>query len=87
MLSVSRWTPHHYSVNGSFLRVRQGKQWDCPGGTSGKESCQLGDAGLILGWGNPLGQPTSILLPGKFHGQRSLVGYSSWGCKESDTAE
>ena len=29
---------------------------------------------------------SSILL-GKFHGQRSLVGYSPWGCKESDTTE
>ena len=28
-----------------------------------------------------------VLLPGKFHGQRSLVGYSPWGCKESDTTE
>ena len=26
-------------------------------------------------------------LPGKSHGQRSLAGYSSWGPKESDTAE
>ena len=32
-------------------------------------------------------QPTPIFLPGKFHGQRSLVGYSPWGCKESDTTE
>ena len=24
-----------------------------------------------------------VLLPGKFHGQRSLVGYSQWGLKES----
>ena len=32
-------------------------------------------------------QPTPVLLPGKFHGQRSLVGYSQWGCKESDTTE
>jgi len=31
--------------------------------------------------------PTPVLLPGEFHGQRSLVGYSSWGCKESDTTE
>ena len=30
-------------------------------------------------------QPTSVFLPGEFHGQRSLVGYSPWGCKESDT--
>ena len=27
------------------------------------------------------------LLPGKSHGQRSLVGYSPWGRKESDTTE
>ena len=32
-------------------------------------------------------QPTPVLLPGKFHGWRSLVGYSPWGCKESDTTE
>ena len=25
-----------------------------------------------------------VLLPGKFHGQRSLVGYSPWGCTQSD---
>ena len=28
--------------------------------------------------------PTPLFLPGEFHGQRSLVGYSPWGCKESD---
>ena len=28
--------------------------------------------------------PTPVLLLGKFHGQRSLAGYSLWGCKESD---
>jgi len=32
-------------------------------------------------------QPTPVLLPGKFHGQRSLVGYSPWGHKELDTTE
>ena len=32
-------------------------------------------------------QPTPVLLPGKSHGQRSLVGYSLWGHKESDTTE
>ena len=26
----------------------------------------------------------SVFLPAAFHGQRSLVGYSLWGCKESD---
>ena len=32
-------------------------------------------------------QPTPVLLPGKSHGQRSLVGCSPWGLKESDTTE
>ena len=31
--------------------------------------------------------PTPVLLPGKFHGWRSLEGCSPWGCKESDTTE
>ena len=31
--------------------------------------------------------PTPGLLPGEVHGQRSLVGCSSWGCKESDMSE
>ena len=29
----------------------------------------------------------SSVLPGGFHEQGSLVGYSPWGCKESDTTE
>ena len=40
---------------------------------------------------DPLGegkwQPTSVLLPGESNGGRSLVGYSPWGGKESDTTE
>ena len=32
-------------------------------------------------------QPTPVLLPGKSHGQRSLVGCSPWGREESDTTE
>ena len=31
--------------------------------------------------------PTLVELPGEFHGQRSLAGYSPWGCKEWDTTE
>ena len=42
--------------------------------------------GLIPRWGRSLGgrrkwQPTPVFLPGKSHGQRSLAGYSPWGCK------
>ena len=31
--------------------------------------------------------PTPVLLPGKFHGWRSLVGCSPWGCEGSDMTE
>ena len=43
-----------------------------------------------LGWEDPLEEEMaahSIFLPGEFNGQRSLVGYSPWGCKESDKTE
>ena len=65
---------------------------DFPGGSDGKASAyNAGDPGFnpwvrkIL-WRRKW-QPTPILLPGKFHGRRSIVGYSPWGCKESDTTE
>ena len=48
---------------------------------SGKESaCQVGDAGLIPG--SRTWQPTPVFLPRKSHRQRSLAGYSPWGCKK-----
>ena len=31
--------------------------------------------------------PTLVFLPGEFHRQRSLAGYSPWGHKESDTTK
>ena len=62
-----------------------------PGGSDGKESaCHAGDTGPILGWKDPWRRawhPTPVLLPGEFHGQGSLAGYSPWGRKESDTTE
>ena len=54
-----------------------------------KSVCNAGDMGLIPGLGRYPGkgngkwQPTPIFLPGKSHGQRSLVGYSPWGYKRS----
>ena len=41
-----------------------------------------------LGWKDPLEKEMathSVFLPGEFHKQRRLVGYSPWGHKESDT--
>ena len=31
--------------------------------------------------------PTLVFLPGEFHGQRNVLGYSPWGPKESDMTE
>ena len=66
-----------------------------PGGAGGKEpDCQCR---RYRRYGfNPLGredpleedmQPRSVFLPGESHVQRSLVGYSPWGCKELDTTD
>ena len=50
-----------------------------------------GDVGLILGWGRAPGEgnsnPFHYSCLEKFHGQRSLAGYSPWGCKESGMTE
>ena len=59
---------------------------------SSKESaCNTGDAGLIPGSrrspGGGNGNPLQHFLSGKFHGQRSLEGYSPQGRKESATTE
>ena len=51
--------------------------------------CSLSELNSDLGHTHAFGwsrkwQPTLVFLPGEFHGQRSLAGYSPWGCKESD---
>ena len=59
-----------------------------PGGSDGKESaCSAGDLDSIPGREDPLEKewlPTPVFLPGEFHRQKSLMGYSPWGCKDSD---
>ena len=49
-------------------------------------SADAGDAVQSLGWEDPLEKEmaTPVFLPGKSHGERSLVGYSPWGRKELD---
>ena len=48
------------------------------GGSDGRESaCDAGDMGSILGSEDPLeGLLIPVFLPGEFHGQKRLVGYS-----------
>ena len=65
---------------------------DFSGCSHGKESaCNGGDTDLIPGSRRPPWRrewlPTPVFLPGEFHEQRSLVGYSPWGHKESKMTE
>ena len=62
------------------------------GGSDGKASaCSAEDPGSVPGLGRFPGEgngnPLQVLLTGKSLGCRSLVGYSPWGCKKSDTTE
>ena len=62
-----------------------------PCGSDGKASAHnAGDLGSIPGSGRSWRrkwQSTPALLPGKSHGWKSLIGYSPWDHKESDTTE
>ena len=65
----------------SSLCVTDG--WGFPGGSAVKNPpANAGDMGLIPGLGRSPGEgngnPLQLFLPGKSHGQRSLVGYSLW---------
>ena len=78
---LSKWISHSQPY---FLTL--------PGGSDGKQSaCNAGDLGLIPGSGRSPWRreqrPTPVFLPGESHGQRSLVRYSPWSRKESDTTE
>ena len=63
-----------------------------PGGSDGRKSAyNAGVPGLIPGlrrspWKREW-LPSLTFLPGESHRQRSLVGYSLWGHKESDMTE
>ena len=61
-------------------------------GSEGKASaCNVGDLGSILGLGRSPGgghgSPLQYSCLDNPHGQRSLVGYSPWGHKESDMTD
>ena len=65
-----------------------------PSGASGKETVSQDQRHKRQGFNPWVGkipwrtwQPTPVFLPGESCGQRSLVGYSPQGCKESDIAE
>ena len=70
----------------SYLGIVEG---NFPGGSISKESaCNAGESGSIPGSGRSPGEGNgNPVLLGEFQGQRSLAGYSPWGCKELDITE
>ena len=65
---------------------------DFPDGSDSKESnCNAGDLGLIprlrRSPGGGHDKPLQYSCLENFHGQRSLMGYSPWRCKDSDMTE
>ena len=65
---------------------------DFPGGSDGKSTCLQCRRPRFDPWVGKIPwrrkwQPTPVLLSGKSHGERILVGYSPWGHKELETAE
>ena len=96
-MAVKEWSPNHQTAKElarllsftlSFIITSRG----CPGNAVGKESaCNAEDSGSILGWGRSPGEgngnPLQYSCLENPMEQRSLVGYSAWGHKESDTTE
>ena len=91
-LSVQTDGGGHRCGNKHQIWCRHSSNWASLVAHSGKESaCNTGDLGSIPGLGRSLGgghgNSLQYFYPENPHGQRSLVGYSPWGHKESDTTE
>ena len=83
------------NLNFDISNVFYNKTFTTPGGSSGKEStcqcrrckrCGFDPWVSKIPWKRKW-HPTVVLSPGKFHGQRSLVGYTPRDLKELDTIE
>ena len=69
----------YFAYNQGLPRWHNGKEFTC----QCKRSKRRGFNPWVrkISWSRKW-QPTLVFLPGKFHEQRSLAGYSSWGCKQ-----
>ena len=80
--SLDNFSRESLTTGASYFRLPgdSGKEYTCDAG-------DMGDMDLTPGSGRSCRwkwKPTSVFLPGKFHGQSSLVGCSPWGHKELD---
>ena len=71
---VSSCTTHHWMPVKRCAAAAAKSLQSCP------TLCDPIDGGVYILFIIP-----SVFLPGKSHEQRSLAGYSPWGCKQSDT--
>ena len=69
---LSRLFPHILLVSNYFWTALFPLHTDCKKQVHLKEN--------LTSWHKVM-QPTPVFLPGESHGQRSLVGYSPWGCR------
>ena len=93
-LSKEGWVCHHRAkvCEPSSLCGSLSKCLGFPGGSDSKEICLQCRRLRFSPWVGKIPWrrkwlPTPVFLPGEFHGQRSLAGYSPQGCKESETTE
>ena len=84
-----------FLVQGHLIKWTPLEYYGLPQWLNGNESaCTAGDVAEVgsvprlgkMSWRKKW-QPTPVFLPGEFHGQRSLVDFSPWNGKESDTTE
>ena len=91
LLSFSVYSEHlklcdiRFASSSAKMYGSSAKMYHSPGGSVVKNlPANAGDAGSIPGLGiswRRTWQHTPVFLPGESHGQRSLVGYSSWAPK------
>ena len=82
-----------FNTSQSILKVLlpPTRKMSFPGGSDGKHLPAMRETRVwSLGWEDLLEEEMAtppVFMPGESHGRRSLVGYSPWGHKESDTTE
>ena len=87
LLQLREWNLIHHPLNLGWLFVSSFLSRDLPGGSDGKVSVyNAGDPGSIPGSGRSPGEGNGNPLQYSCL-ERSLVGYSPWGRKESDMTE
>ena len=74
------WVTEHARIENTDKNIKEDSNPHNPIILDKVSSCYFCFSCLAVHWRNKW-QPTPVFLPGEFHGQRSLVGYSPWGHK------